>query len=94
MNIKFYIIGPDIQAQDFLSMLYENIVNGCAKEIDGFEVEIFTDFTRHNGLYRYVNWSLPVWAQLMTKRKIGPKDAMLALNFSMLPLISVFKGQD
>ena len=93
-NIKFYILGPDIVAQNFLGQLYENIAAGCSKEMEGLEVEIYTDFTRHNGLYQYVNWSLPVWAQMITKRKMTPVDAITALNFSMLPYISVYKGQD
>lgn len=93
-NIKFYILGPDMQAQDFLETVYESIAAECKKELEGFEVDVYSDFTRHNGLYTYVVWSLPVWAQLVTKRKISPEDALAVLNFSMLPLISVYKGQD
>jgi hypothetical protein len=28
-----------------------------------FEVTVLTDFTRHNGLTTYSEWTLPLWAR-------------------------------
>lgn len=68
-NLKFYILAPDPESNEFLSSLFEAIVGNCEADIQGFEVEVYVDFTRHNGLYEYGHWSLPIWAQIITREK-------------------------
>lgn len=93
-NIKFYILAPDPDSNDLLSNLFEMIAGNCEKELEGFQVEVFVDFTRHNGLYEYPQWSLPIWAQIITKRKMTANEAMAVMNFSLLPYFTVYNKQD
>jgi hypothetical protein len=59
-----------------------------------FEINTYMDYTRHNGLYEYSSWSLPLWAHICVKKKMKPCDAIAVLNFSMLPYYTAFKVQD
>ncbi len=61
---------------------------------DGFEVNVFMDFTRHNGLNSYSDWTLPLWARSMQKRKLNAVNAFRAIAFAMAPYYIAYKEQD
>ena len=56
-----------------------------------FEVNVYTDFTRHNGLSSYSEWTLPLWAHVITKRKLSSLQAFRAMTFAMTPYYLSFK---
>jgi len=49
------------------------------------------DFTRHNGLTQYSDWTLPLWARTIQKRKLTPTNAFRAIAFAMSPYYIAFK---
>jgi hypothetical protein len=49
------------------------------------------DYTRHNGLYQYSDWSLPLWAHIIAKRKLTPIQSIRAITMSMAPYYIAFK---
>ncbi len=49
------------------------------------------DFTRHNGLTQYSDWTLPLWARTIQKRKLTPTNAFRAITFAMSPYYIAFK---
>lgn len=55
---------------------------------------MFIDFTRHNGLSEYSEWSLPLWAHVVQKRKMSAIDAFRAITLSMVPYYVAYKQQD
>ena len=88
------MLTPDPEANEFLSKVFDILASDFEEEMSSMEVSVYLDFTRHNGLYEYGTWSLPIWAQIVTKKKMSPSKAMAALNYSMLPYYSVYKSQD
>jgi len=52
------------------------------------------DYTRHNGLSSYSDWTLPLWARSIQKRKLTPANAFRALTFAMTPYFVAYKEQD
>lgn len=61
---------------------------------DDYEVNLYTEFTRHNCLSMYSDWSLPLWAHTIVKRKLNTLQAMRALTFAMTPYYLAFKEMD
>jgi len=58
---------------------------------DEFEVNVFMDYARHNGLSQYSDWTLPLWARSIQKRKLQPVNAFRAITFSMSPYYIAYK---
>lgn len=58
---------------------------------DNFEVTVYTDFTRHNCLGSYSDWSLPLWAHVITKRKTSVIKAIRSMCLSMTPYYLAIK---
>jgi hypothetical protein len=58
---------------------------------DPFEVQVFMDFTRHNGLTQYSDWTLPVWARSVQKRKLSAVNAFRAMTFALSPYYIAYK---
>jgi len=58
---------------------------------DPFEVMVYMDYTRHNGLTSYSDWTLPLWARSIQKRKLTPANAFRAMTFAMTPYYVAFK---
>jgi hypothetical protein len=52
------------------------------------------DYTRHNGLGEYSDWTLPLWAHLVQKRKMDPVQAFRAITLAMTPYFVAFKELD
>lgn len=52
------------------------------------------DYTRHNGLSSYSDWTLPLWARSIQKRKLTPPNAFRAMTFAMTPYYVAYKEQD
>ena len=73
------------------SQLFQLISNELDSEFDS---TVYTDFTRHNGLYEYAEWTLPLWAHIIVKKKMTPINAFRALTLAMTPFYVSFKGQD
>lgn len=61
---------------------------------DNFETTVYMDFTRHNGLTQYSDWSLPLWAHMTQKRKMTPIQAFRALTLGMTPFYVTYKQMD
>ena len=61
---------------------------------DQFEVNVYTDFTRHNGLSQYSDWTLSLWARSIEKRKMNSVNAFRAITFAMTPYYVAFKELD
>jgi len=47
------------------------------------------EFSRHNGLYEFSQYSIALWAHLIKKKKYSPIEAMNVINFSMIPYYTV-----
>ncbi len=71
-------------------MLFDIVSEGD----DHFDVTVFMDFTRHNGLTQYSDWTLPLWARTIQKRKLTPINAFRAITFAMSPYYIAYKEQD
>lgn len=61
---------------------------------DEFETNVYMDYTRHNGLSEYSEWSLPLWAHIMTKRKMTALNAFRVMTFALTPFYVAFKEMD
>lgn len=61
---------------------------------DKFETNVYMDFTRHNGLTEYSEWSLSLWPHVVEKRKMNPLQAFRALTFAMAPYYIAVKQLD
>ena len=88
--ISYFLISKDPQDQENLSTIFEMASEGD----DDFEVKVYTDFTRHNGLNSYCDWTLPLWAHVSVKRKLSTLQAMRALVFAMTPIYLAYKQMD
>jgi hypothetical protein len=55
---------------------------------------VFMDFTRHNGLSSYSDWTLPLWARSIQRRKLSAVGAFRAIAFALTPYFVAFKEQD
>lgn len=57
-------------------------------------MNVYMDYTRHNGLTQYSDWTLPLWAKSIQKRKLTPIQAFRAITFAMVPYYIAFKEMD
>jgi hypothetical protein len=83
-------VSKDAEEQDNASLIFELISEGD----ENFEVFVYTDFSRHNCLGSYCDWTLPLWAHTTVKRKLSTLQAMRALAFAMTPYYLAFKEMD
>ena len=61
---------------------------------DKFERTIYMDYSRHNGLTEYSEWSLSLWPHMVEKRKMNPLQAFRAMTLAMTPYYMAFKSLD
>ena len=85
--MNYYIITKDPEEQDNASLIFDMIAEGD----ENFEVAVYTDFSRHNCLSSYSDWSLPLWAHVITKRKLSVIKALRSMCLSMTPFYLAFK---
>lgn len=90
-HLNIYLFATDEESNAYNQKFFEILM---AQEDPRFETGVYLDYTRHNGLYEYCSYCLPLWAHVMTKKKMKAPDALAVLNFSMLPIYTAFKGQD
>lgn len=85
--INYYIISKDADEQNNATVIFELISEGD----EDFDVNVYTDYTRHNCLGSYSDWSLPLWAHVITKRKLSSIQAIRAMTFAMTPYYLAYK---
>jgi hypothetical protein len=88
--INYFLVSKDAEEQENATIVFELICEGD----EDFDVNVYTDFTRHNCLSSYSDWSLPLWAHAITKRKLSSLQAMRAITFAMTPYFLAFKEVD
>ena len=88
--VNYFLINKDREEEENASVVYELIGEGD----QGFDVNVYTEFTRHNCLSTYSDWALPLWGHVMSKRKLSSLQAMRAMAFAMTPFYLAFKEVD
>ena len=88
--VNYFLINKDREEEENATIIYELVSEGD----QDYEVNVFTEFTRHNCLSNYSDWSLPLWAHVITKRKLSSLAAMRAMAFAMTPYYLAFKEVD
>lgn len=89
--LNLYLFESDQESSGFNQGIFSKLMS---EEDPRFEMGVYLDFTRHNGLYEYNSYSLPLWAHVMNKKKFKPSEALAVLNFSMLPILACYRNQD
>ena len=75
--------------------IQSEILQLVSSDLDNkFELTIYTDFTRHNGLSSYAQWALPLWGHVIQKRKMSALQAFRALTMAMSPFYIAYKQMD
>ena len=89
--LNLYLFESDQDSSNFNQAIFSRLIS---QEDPRFELSVYLDFTRHNGLYEYKNYSLPLWAHVTVKKKMKPAEALAVINFSMLPILACYRNQD
>jgi hypothetical protein len=90
-HLNYYIVSKDEEEQDNLSKMFELAVGDTDEQ---FETTVYMDFTRHNGLSEYSDWTLPLWAHVVHKRKMTPLQAFRVITLAMTPYYVTYKEMD
>lgn len=70
-----------------INMGIAQMLNKLTSKTVMFKME--QDFSRHNALYEYIEYTLPLWGHLVKNKQLTPIQAMSVLNFSMIPYYTV-----
>lgn len=88
---SYFLVCKDQAEQENASIVLECMQ---AEGDDSYDVSLYTDFTRHHCLSTYSDWSLPLWAHTIIKRKLNTLQAFRAITFAMTPYYLAFKEMD
>lgn len=91
-SLNYYIVSKNQQHQDFIS---QDLVEFIFGDIDShFETTVYTDYTRHNALSEYSDWTIALWPHIIKKRKMTPINAFRTMTLSMAPYYVSYKKMD
>lgn len=90
-TLNYFLVSANEGEEQFATRMFEWV----SGDIDAkFETTVYMDYTRHNGLSEYSEWTLSLWPHVVEKRKMSPLQAFRAITFAMTPYYVAVKQLD